>query len=431
MDFATLWLDKRALFPELIVEEPDKQTGIIVVVPAFNEPGINVLLDSLALCEKPQCRTEVIIVVNAPVDAPKECMLNNKKCVENIKSWKKENKNCFFRLFVFNAGQPSITGWGVGLARKTGMDEALRRFNKIGKSDGVIVSLDADCKVEKNYFTAICEDLLKKKNRSACSIYFEHPLSGNDFPENLLKNIVQYELHLRYLLQGLIWSGFPNAFHTVGSAIAFKAIQYVKAGGMNRKQAGEDFYFILKLVPQGGYFALNTTTVYPSPRESYRVPFGTGPMMARLMDNHGEKLRTYNIDAFRELRLLFSTAGELFHSGSSEVENYYEILPPGLKSFTGKKEWLTKIEEIKNNTSSEESFLKRFFGWFSMFRIVKYLNFVHTDMFEKQPVAESATTLLSITGQKINSEDPRELLIYFRNMEKGNSPHAGISTLRV
>jgi hypothetical protein len=140
--------------------------------------------------------------------------------------------------------------------------------------------------------------------------------------------------------------------------------------------------------------------------------------MARLMDNQGEKLSTYNIGAFGELRQLFSTAGELFHSGSSEADNYYKNLPSGLKSFTGKKEWLTKIDEIKKNTSTEESFLKRFFGWFNMFRIVKYLNFVHAEMFEKQPVAESAVALLTITGQKINSEDPRELLIYFRKMEK-------------
>jgi len=42
---------------------------------------------------------------------------------------------------------------------------------------------------------------------------------------------------------------------------------------MNRKQAGEDFYFIQKLMPLGGYFALNSTAIYPSPRESSRVPF--------------------------------------------------------------------------------------------------------------------------------------------------------------
>ena len=33
---------------------------------------------------------------------------------------------------------------GVGLARKTGMDEALYRFNMLGKPEGIILSYDAD-----------------------------------------------------------------------------------------------------------------------------------------------------------------------------------------------------------------------------------------------------------------------------------------------
>ncbi len=65
MAFATEWLQKRALFPQLISEPPDNQTGIIVVVPAFNEPGIATLLNSLASCDEPECRVEVIIIINA------------------------------------------------------------------------------------------------------------------------------------------------------------------------------------------------------------------------------------------------------------------------------------------------------------------------------------------------------------------------------
>ena len=41
MGFASTYLEKRTLFPEIIKEAPDKQTGIIVVVPACNEPGIS------------------------------------------------------------------------------------------------------------------------------------------------------------------------------------------------------------------------------------------------------------------------------------------------------------------------------------------------------------------------------------------------------
>ena len=84
MGFATSWLDKRALFPEFINEPPDNQTGIIVVIPAYNEPGIADLLDSLVKCIEPGCRVEVLVIVNAPADAGPEISLNNKICVSNI-----------------------------------------------------------------------------------------------------------------------------------------------------------------------------------------------------------------------------------------------------------------------------------------------------------------------------------------------------------
>ena len=112
MGFASTWLEERALFPELINEAPDKQTGIIVVVPAYNEPGICKLLDSLILCSEPICKVEIIIVVNAPENAEKESIENNKLTIKNIESWKKENNNCFFRLFAFIV-EPSVSGWGV------------------------------------------------------------------------------------------------------------------------------------------------------------------------------------------------------------------------------------------------------------------------------------------------------------------------------
>lgn len=418
MGFATKWLEERALFPELIKEAPDNQTGIIVVVPAYNEPGIVILLDSLASCTEPHCKVEIIIVVNAQKEADIAAILNNRKCIMNIKSWKKRNENCFFRLYVVDAGQPSIKGWGVGLARKTGMDEALRRFNAIERPGGVIVCLDADCTVEKNYFVSIADDLLNRKERTACSIYFEHPLKGDEFREDIYKHIILYELHLRYYIQGLRYTGYPYAFHTVGSAIAVRAYTYLKAGGMNRRQAGEDFYFVQKLVQSGGYFTLNATTVYPSPRGSVRVPFGTGATMTRLMNNPEEKFLTYNIEALRELRLIFRTAGDLFQSNEKGIRNYYKDLPAGLRSFIDEKEWVSKINEISSNTSGRESFLKRFFGWFSMFRIVKYLNQVHEGIFEKQPVPFAASALLVSGGHQIDSGDPLDLLIYFRSLEK-------------
>lgn len=420
MGFASTYLKERALFPQKINEAPDRTTGIIVVVPAYNEPGITKLLDSLANCTEPECKVEVIIVINAPDDATGENIENNKKSIINTESWKKINSNIFFRLFVFEAEHHFIGGWGVGLARKTGMDEAVRRFNSIDKPDGIILNLDADCTVEKNYFLAVSNELLKKDNLAACSIYFEHPLSGNNYPDTIFKYITLYELHLRYYFQGLAYSGFPYVFHTVGSAIAVKALAYIKAGGMNRKQAGEDFYFIQKLVPAGGYFNLNSTTVYPSPRASSRVPFGTGASIGKLSSDRSSTLLTYNMLAFRELRTFFELTDVFFKCSPEQLNEHFNLIPQGLRLFLDQKEWIDKMIEVKNNTSGIESFKKRFYVWFNMFRVVKYLNYVHLDFFEKKPVDSSASELLEIRGITLDLKEPLDLLLYYRSMEKNS-----------
>lgn len=420
MGFAAGWLAEKALFPPLFDEIPDDDLGIIVSIPSYNEPDLSDLLNSLASCDVPDCKVEILIVINAKQDADSIALSNNLKCIEHIQRWKSDHPDCFFRICFFDTGIPSFKNWGVGFARKTGMDEALRRFSLIDNPEGVIVCLDADCTVAKNYFTSIENTLLKNRNNRACSIYFEHPLNGSDLREDIVLYITLYELHLRYYLWALKFTGFPYAFYTVGSALAVKAHQYMKAGGMNRRQAGEDFYFIQKLVSSGGYFNLNATTVYPSPRESLRVPFGTGATMAKMIESPGRQFLTYNFNAFEELGSFFREARNLYKATHKESERFYGYLPSGLRSFISEKEWGGKIEEINANTAGNTAFIKRFHEWFNMFRIVKYLNHVHNIKFERQPVPESACILLKASGHKIISNEPSDLLRQFRLMDKNS-----------
>jgi len=417
MGFASGYLEKRTLFPELIKEAPSERTSIIVVVPSFDEPEITNLLDSLAVCAEPACGVEVIIVINAPADASRESLLNNRESIIKIESWKKEHAGCFFDTYVIDVLTMGVEGWGVGMARKTGMDEALHRFNILNKPEGIILNLDADCKVKWNYFTAVYDGIFNRKDRSACSIYFEHPISGDEFPGSVYKAIEQYELHLRYYFQGVTFTGFPYVHHTVGSAIAVKALSYMKVGGMNRRMAGEDFYFIQKLIPSGGFFNLNTTTVFPSPRSSGRVPFGTGPVISKLTQTSDNILLTYNIEAFRDLRLLFNLIDKIFLADYDDPIFFFNDLSAGLSQFIGIEQWREKIREIKRNTSGIQSFRKRFFGWFNMFRIVKYLNSVHISLMAKKPVTECAHELLIAAGKDFKSKDSSELLGYYRSLE--------------
>jgi hypothetical protein len=420
MGFASAYLEERALFPEIIKEAPEKDTGIIVVVPAYDEPGIGKLLDSLALCSTVPCKVEVLVVVNAPGNASADSIRNNKQTIENIEIWRRAHIGCFFRLYTISAEPLPVKGWGVGLARKTGMDEAVRRFNAINNPDGVILNLDADCLVESTYFVSVYNEFLRRKERAACSIYFEHPLSGNEFPEAVYSYIALYEIHLRYYFQALLYTGFPYVFHTVGSATGVKALPYVKAGGMNRRQAGEDFYFIQKLVPAGGYFSLNNTVVYPSPRPSFRVPFGTGASITKLSESVEPLLLTYNISAFDELKTFFNMAEYYYNYRQNEFAQFYKLLPAGMKSFIEEKELNDKMIEIINNTSGFQSFKKRFFGWFNMFRIVKYLNHVHSGIYDKKSVLIAASELFKERGLHLKPDDPVALLNYYRSLERDN-----------
>jgi hypothetical protein len=418
MGFASSWLESGTLFPVLIDEAPDKSTGIIVVVPAFDEPAILQLLYSLNLCKIPSCKTEVLIIINAPMEASAESLKNNLVALNSIEKWKKKNTKCFFRLYAINLGQPDIKSWGVGLARKAGMDEATKRFNIIDKPDGVIASLDADCTVKQNYFITLENDLLKRKDRKGCSIYFEHPVIGDRLPPEVYNAVYQYELHLRYFYQALSYTRFPNVFHTVGSSIAVKCLPYVKAGGMNRRQAGEDFYFVQKLVPLGGYFCLNSTTVYPSPRASERVPFGTGAAVGKMVSENKSYFLTYNPLAFRDLYLFFELLKKIFESNQDELVELFHDIPDSLKIFLEEQKWISKIPEIKNNTAGFLSFRKRFFDWFNMFKVVKYLNFSHKSTFKKIPVTLAAEELLRYMNMNRVTGKDMALLQYYRDMEK-------------
>lgn len=418
MGFASGYLEKRALFPTLIKEAPLPDTGIIVVVPSFNETGITLMLDSLAACSDPGISTEVIIIVNAPLGVSSEILENNRKTISETENWKAKNTQCFFRVFAIDVSGCTTEDWGVGSARKTGMDEAVRRFEQINRPDGVIMNLDADCTVAGNYFEAINDEFCNRKDRKACSVYFEHPLESREMPDEGFEPILLYEIHLRYYYQGLRYAGFPNAFHTVGSAMGVKALQYVESGGMNRRKAGEDFYFIQKLFPQGGYFSLNETTVYPSSRISSRVPFGTGTIVGKLSGEPGCELNTYSVDSFQELKHFFGMTERLFLTPRGKLRSLYQELPDSLRFVLSEHEWEERVSEIKDNTSGYDSFRKRFFGWFNMFRIVRYMNSVHSGFFTRQPVISSSLKLLEMLGFYPSFSRPEEILTFYRALEK-------------
>jgi hypothetical protein len=231
--------------------------------------------------------------------------------------------------------------------------------------------------------------------------------------------MVEYELHLRYYVQGLRQAGFPYAHHTIGSCMAVRTEAYTMQGGMNKRRAGEDFYFLHKIMPLGNFTDLTETTVIPSNRRSARVPFGTGKAM-RDHENTGQT-PSYPVEAFLDLQEIFKNMPRLRDAGHSSSAEIVDPLPESVRGFLQAEGFEAALTEICANSSSEAAFQKRFFHWFNGFRVMKFVHHARDYFYGKRNVIEEARRLLLLKGhagaEHISST---ELLGVYRRLDRAN-----------
>ena len=93
--------------------------------------------------------------------------------------------------------------------------------------------------------------------------------------------------------------------------MAVRAHAYARQGGMNRRQAGEDFYFMQKLVDGEQVENIAEATVFPSARLSHRVPFGTGKALSDAVEESVGCWLLFAKDLCRSQGVLRPVAGVL------------------------------------------------------------------------------------------------------------------------
>lgn len=405
------YFQKYGFQPLKLTQSVSLETEIIVVIPCFNEREVSSTLNSLNSCNKPTGNIEVILVVNQSEVATEEIKQQNELTVKEITDWINHTDSLFKVHLIYEESLPKKHA-GVGLARKIGMDEAAMRFESINK-DGVIVCLDADCTVEDNYFVEIKKHFKNNPKTPGCSIKYAHPLTGNDFDNEHYEGILNYELFLRYYNLALKNTGAPYAFHTVGSSMAVKSSAYQKQGGMNRRKAGEDFYFLQKIIELGDFTEINSTTVYPSPRTSDRVPFGTGKAINDFLNQENkEEYLTYSFTSFLILKELFLDIENIYKTTNYDSKHKLFV------EFLNEIDFNNKVKEIKKNTTSIASFKKRFFKFFNAFTVLKYVHFTRDNFYENKEIKSQVIELLLVlTGNNFSELTKHELLLKLRNLE--------------
>src|SRR5438128_9925286 len=361
-----------------VATPPQPDLGMVVVIPCFKEPDLIGSLESLWCCERPACSVEVIVVVNSPAGCSEEIRAQNRATLRAARGWIAQRRDARLAVHLLHFPELARKEAGVGLARKIGMDEAMRRLDDVGRAGGIMVGYDADCRCDRNYLKAIARHFQQNPPSAGCSIYFEHPLGG-PLPPQVYEGVAAYELHLRYYLQALRYAGFPHAYHTLGSCMAVRADAYREQGGMNKRQAGEDFYFLHKIIPLGGFADLTETIVHPSPRPSDRVPFGTGKAVRAFLG--GKEMGTYPLEAFLDLKQLFDWLPLTDRHGDGSAGECAGPLPETVRGFLRQQRFAEAMKDIRQNTSSEAAFLKRFFRWFDGFRAMKFVHYVRDCFF--------------------------------------------------
>lgn len=391
----------------------------MVTIPCRNEPDLHLTLQSLALTKRPEngASVEVLVGFNtAPADSLEihkfhDTQKNFFQSKDHLERWIGALIPAWMNFHAIQAPCWQKKVAGVGAARKLLMDEALRRFLRLNRPEGWILCLDADCLCDSQYFVSLAHAFQRNPDAVGAHAFFDHQEPPADQPFEL-EAIQLYELGLRYYRLALHWTGFPQAPHTVGSCMMARVDAYAKMGGINRRQAGEDFYFVHKLIQGGPFIHVNECRVFPSARVSDRVPFGTGKAVGEMLETcrnatSGTNRPVWEVEPFQgfiDLRYFFTDMEVYFQAGlkadwKNQLKEISHKWSPALLKYLHNIHWQDELDRILRSTGSRSGplLVKRFYHWFNGFKCMKYLRFAQ-ETYQPQAVVSAAIQLLDEWG---------------------------------
>lgn len=352
-----------------------------IIIPSLAESdSLPLLLDSLVADPSLAAANLVVVfVVNNREDAPATERLDNRRSLELLRESRAELP---FPLAVVDAASPGLSlpikDGGVGLARKLGHDLLLPHLDFSGP-EPLLISLDADTTVAPGYAAAVKAHFAGSSCGGAVIPYC-HRRGASEAEDRAIE---RYELFLRCYVAGLAAAGSPYAFHTVGSAMACRAPAYLGCGGMNRRRAGEDFYFLQSLAKTAGVAQVSGTMVFPSPRRSHRVPFGTGRAVSALLTGDAGAVLFHRPEAFLLLKSWLDLAAEACLNGREDLPQLATALSTVLGSYLADLGFPLVWERLRQHHRNPQRLAKGFHDWFDAFRTMKLLHLLADELYPR------------------------------------------------
>jgi hypothetical protein len=416
----------------------------VVVIPAYAEKDhlFTTLASLAANPDESLEKTLALCVINNKKDAPALDKDNNRQTINVLNSLIRrqslselqQSDDLLFviqkisksplRLGYINASSPGLEiparAGGVGMARKIGMDAALRVLERSINGPRLMISLDADTLVRPDYLTSIRWVMSSGKAQTGI-VSYEHRMPAD---ENGKRAICLYEIFLRYWVLGLKYARSPYAFHSIGSTIVTTADAYLSVRGMNRREAGEDFYFLNKLAKISPIRRIRETVVYPSARVSARVPFGTGAAVEKISRNEDSGRDLYDPRVFIILKKWIELMQQSFSLSENRILDMARDIDPGLESFLTLRGFPSVWPRIRRNVKDRNTCEKQFHGWFDGFETLKLINYLTREFNPRVSMIPAIKEILEMSDMKysdflpasdiLKTEDAFSILRYLR-----------------
>ncbi|MFO7977868.1 MAG: glycosyltransferase family 2 protein, partial [Bacteroidales bacterium] len=334
-------------------------TTLHVAIPAMNEAeSLPRTID--CLLKQTVQEVQIWVCVNQP-DAWWNDPLKQPLCENNLHTLDYLNQLDLTNLHVLDHCSPG-KGWqgknaGVGQARKTIMDA----IDRVASERDIMVSLDADTLVGKDYLACIQQNLNDHPQAAGISVPYYHQLSGK---ETLDRAMLRYEIYMRHYAINMWIIGSPYSFTALGSAIALPVSAYRKIGGMTPKKSGEDFYLLQKLRKTGRLINTNPCWVFPGTRFSDRVFFGTGPALIKGSQGNWESYPVYDHQLFLQVKETYNLFPAL----------YNEDLPTPMSDFLQEQFRCENIfQALRVNSRTSAQFVKACHHRIDGLRVLQFL----------------------------------------------------------
>jgi hypothetical protein len=310
-------------------------------------------------------KTIVIITINNAVDSQSEVINNNQATIEYLKS-----VNLPYELRYIDASSSGfelpLKHAGVGLARKIGMDLALPLLN----TDGLICCIDADSPIAENYLD-IVDNWKASSNLPVCALGFHHVVEEL----NLENPIRAYEKFLRSTATKMKDAGSPYGYHSIGSTIVCRANEYATIGGMPKRKATEDYYFLQEFAKYKGVDSIDEVLVYPSARASERVYLGTGFRMNQALTGFDISSLHYADNAYHILKEWLDIGTGGYNRSLGSVLSKCDDIHPNFHTFIINEKIEKVWDGLQNSSPTNHHFIKQFHRWFDGLKTIRLLKY--------------------------------------------------------